>query len=68
MDPGSEVLRFVLLFDNDFEVSAGSDETEGIPSGLVITNQQQYFLQFWNLLFIRFFNSCVTKLADGVLY
>lgn len=42
MDPGSEQIRFVLLFDRDFGVSAGSSETSGMPSGLVITNQQQY--------------------------
>ncbi|VDK21977.1 unnamed protein product [Anisakis simplex] len=41
MDARTEQIRFVLLFDRDFEVSAGLTETEGLPSGLTITNQQQ---------------------------
>ncbi|VDN02247.1 unnamed protein product [Thelazia callipaeda] len=40
MDPRTEQMRFVLLFDREFGVSAGSTETEGMPSGLVISNQQ----------------------------
>ncbi|KHN85761.1 Phospholipase D1 [Toxocara canis] len=40
MDARTEQIRFVLLFDRDFEVSAGTEETEGMPSGLVISNQQ----------------------------
>uniref|UniRef100_A0A915B7M1 Phospholipase n=3 Tax=Parascaris univalens TaxID=6257 RepID=A0A915B7M1_PARUN len=40
MDARTEQIRFVLLFDRDFEVSAGSEETEGLRSGLTISNQQ----------------------------
>uniref|UniRef100_A0A158R3R6 Phospholipase n=1 Tax=Syphacia muris TaxID=451379 RepID=A0A158R3R6_9BILA len=40
MHPGSEILRFVLLFDSDFGVSAGPKDTEGMRSGLIISNQQ----------------------------
>ncbi|KAL3995479.1 Phospholipase D Active site motif family protein [Acanthocheilonema viteae] len=40
MNPKNEQMRFVLLFDRDFDVSAGSSETEGMPNGLVISNQQ----------------------------
>ncbi|VDK78403.1 unnamed protein product [Litomosoides sigmodontis] len=40
MNPRTEQMRFVLLFDRDFDVSAGSSETEGMPNGLIISNQQ----------------------------
>uniref|UniRef100_A0A915PPP7 Phospholipase n=1 Tax=Setaria digitata TaxID=48799 RepID=A0A915PPP7_9BILA len=40
MNPRTEQMRFVLLFDRDFDVSAGSNETEGMPNGLIISNQQ----------------------------
>ncbi|OZC05803.1 phospholipase D domain protein [Onchocerca flexuosa] len=40
MNPRTEQMRFVILFDRDFEVSAGSSETEGMENGLVISNQQ----------------------------
>ncbi|EJD74136.1 phospholipase D [Loa loa] len=40
MNPRTEQIRFVLLFDRDFDVSAGSSETDGMPNGLVISNQQ----------------------------
>lgn len=41
MNPRTEQIRFVLLFDRDFDVSAGINETVGMPDGLVISNQQQ---------------------------
>lgn len=41
MNPRTEQMRFVLLFDRDFDVSVGSSEADGMPSGLVISNQQQ---------------------------
>nr|CDQ04034.1 Bm1958 [Brugia malayi] len=40
MNPRTEQIRFVLLFDRDFDVSAGINETVGMPDGLVISNQQ----------------------------
>ncbi|KAM3718441.1 Phospholipase [Dirofilaria immitis] len=40
MNPRTEQMRFVILFDRDFDVSAGSSETEGMSNGLVISNQQ----------------------------
>uniref|UniRef100_A0A1I8ECW6 Phospholipase n=1 Tax=Wuchereria bancrofti TaxID=6293 RepID=A0A1I8ECW6_WUCBA len=40
MNPRTEQIRFVLLFDRDFNVSAGSSETAGMPDGLIISNQQ----------------------------
>lgn len=41
MDANNEQIRFVIFFDRDFGVSAGVDETEGMPSGLILSNQQQ---------------------------
>ncbi|VDN60541.1 unnamed protein product [Dracunculus medinensis] len=40
MDANNEQIRFVIFFDRDFGVSAGVDETEGMPSGLILSNQQ----------------------------
>lgn len=40
MDHRSEQIRMVLLMDQDFKVAAGGKETEGIPTGLIITNTQ----------------------------
>uniref|UniRef100_A0A8R1DXK1 Phospholipase n=1 Tax=Caenorhabditis japonica TaxID=281687 RepID=A0A8R1DXK1_CAEJA len=40
MDHRTEQIRMVLLMDRDFKVAAGGKETEGIPTGLIITNTQ----------------------------
>ncbi|CAB3404351.1 unnamed protein product [Caenorhabditis bovis] len=40
MDPRTEQIRMVLLMDKEFKVAAGGTETEGIPTGLIITNMQ----------------------------
>ncbi|VDN06486.1 unnamed protein product, partial [Onchocerca ochengi] len=50
MNPRTEQMRFVLLFDRDFDVSAGSSEAEGMPNGLVISNQQQYLIYLTHYL------------------
>ncbi|PIO60348.1 hypothetical protein TELCIR_18157 [Teladorsagia circumcincta] len=42
MDHRTERIRLVLLMDKDFKVAAGGKEADGIPTGLIIFNTQQF--------------------------
>lgn len=39
--PRTNLIRFVMLFDSDFQVKVGGQHLEGIKCGLLISNLQR---------------------------